>query len=610
MAEVEGEERSWPSSHGGGGGGGGRSSRAICCRELRLHEFPERYVILSADPDTPDHAFSIGRLDGQVEPLVENFSSVASSKVSTIFGVVGIIRLLAGTYVLLITSRKEVGSYLGFPVFNVTSMRVLLCNKALKHSTSQERKDEAYFMSLLKIIESTPGLYYSYEADLTLNLQRASKLTQERIHKSLWKQADPRFLWNRNLMEELIENKLDVFTIPVIQGSFKSVQLTFKGSPARVLLISRRCNRRLGTRMWRRGANLEGAAANFIETEQILEFEGFRASFLQIRGSIPLLWEQIVDLSYKPQLNIINHDETPKVVERHFHDLVQRYGETIAVDLTDKEGEEGQLSEAFSAAIQNLPYVRYVPFDFHHACAKGNFDNLQLLYNQIKDQVESQGYFLMKIDGQILLEQKGVIRSNCIDCLDRTNVTQSYLAQKSLNLQLQQLGAFSASECISTHTDIYEMFRILWAEHGDEISLGYTGTHALKGDLVRYGRQTLGGMIKDGISALTRYYLNNFHDGIRQDALDLISGHYTLSRSGSGRFQVNGIDSLPYLPVASALIMGGLTMTSFTLHQAVGRSTNPLASSVFWASLTAGVMALVKANGKQFCSRPRLCGLM
>ncbi|XP_042407786.1 phosphoinositide phosphatase SAC8-like isoform X3 [Zingiber officinale] len=602
MAEVEGEERTWPSSHGGGGGGGGRSSRAICCRELRLHEFPERYVILSADPDTPDHAFSIGRLDGQVEPLVENFSSVASSKVSTIFGVVGIIRLLAGTYVLLITSRKEVGSYLGFPVFNVTSMRVLLCNKALKHSTSQERKDEAYFMSLLRIIESTPGLYYSYEADLTLNLQRASKLTQERIHKSLWKQADPRFLWNRNLMEELIENKLDVFTIPVIQGSFKSVQLTFKDSPARVLLISRRCNRRLGTRMWRRGANLEGAAANFIETEQILEFEGFRASFLQIRGSIPLLWEQIVDLSYKPQLNIINHDETPKVVERHFHDLVQRYGETIAVDLTDKEGEEGQLSEAFSAAIQNLPYVRYVPFDFHHACAKGNFDNLQLLYNQIKDQVESQGYFLMKIDGQILLEQKGVIRSNCIDCLDRTNVTQSYLAQKSLNLQLQQLGAFSASECISTHTDIYEMFRILWAEHGDEISLGYTGTHALKGDLVRYGRQTLGGMIKDGISALTRYYLNNFHDGIRQDALDLISGHYTLSRSGSGRFQ--------YLPVASALIMGGLTMTSFTLHQAVGRSTNPLASSVFWASLTAGVMALVKANGKQFCSRPRLCGLM
>lgn len=34
--------------------------------------------------------------------------------------------------------------------------------------------------------------------------------------------------------------------------------------------------------MWRRGANLEGAAANFIETEQLLQFQNFRSSFLQV----------------------------------------------------------------------------------------------------------------------------------------------------------------------------------------------------------------------------------------------------------------------------------------------------------------------------------------
>lgn len=31
---------------------------------------------------------------------------------------------------------------------------------------------------------------------------------------------------------------------------------------------------------------------------------------VQVRGSIPLLWEQIVDLSYKPQLKVINSDQT------------------------------------------------------------------------------------------------------------------------------------------------------------------------------------------------------------------------------------------------------------------------------------------------------------
>ncbi|PKA66909.1 Phosphoinositide phosphatase SAC8 [Apostasia shenzhenica] len=562
-------------------GGGIRRSR--CCRELELREFPDKYEIRSLDPDLPDRAFSVGRSDGEVQPQFGDPNSESPIRVSKIYGVAGIMRLLTGIYVLVITSRKEAGSYLRFPIYCVTSMKFLSCNEASRHRTSQEKRDEEYFMSLLRIIESTPGLYYSYELDLTLNLQRAYKLDEGRLLKPLWKQADPRFVWNRNLLEDLIECKLDAFIIPFIQGNILAICFTIKDSLAKVTLISRRCNRRLGTRMWRRGANLEGDAANFIETEQLLEFQGFRASFLQVRGSVPLLWEQIVDLSYKPRLKIINLEEAAKVVERHFNDLTQRYGHIVVLDLTDK---------------------RYVSFDFHHHCSTGNFDNLQILYNQITEDVQKQGYFLIK-DGAIMLEQGGVVRANCIDCLDRTNVTQSYLAGKSLDSQLQQSGLFSSSECISLYGDVNEMFKILWAEHGDEISLQYTGTHALKGDLIRYGKQTVVGLIKDGITALSRYFLNNFQDGQRQDALDLISGRYDVNRS-IPPFQIK--DSSSYIPVASALIIGGLTVTSFSLNQA-GRHPQNLISSVLWAGLTAGMMAAVKANGRQFCSRPRLCGL-
>lgn len=31
-----------------------------------------------------------------------------------------------------------------------------------------QKKDEAYFRTLLRTVESAPGLYYSYEADITL----------------------------------------------------------------------------------------------------------------------------------------------------------------------------------------------------------------------------------------------------------------------------------------------------------------------------------------------------------------------------------------------------------------------------------------------------------
>ncbi|XP_058214555.1 phosphoinositide phosphatase SAC8 [Rhododendron vialii] len=575
--------------------------------ELELHEFQHKFVIKAVE--STDQGFAIRRSDGTVEPLNGDDVSTNSRKVSTIYGVVGTIRSLSATHVLVITSRKEVGSYVGFPVFRVMSMKFLSCNEALRLPNYQEKRDEAYFRTLLRVIESTPGLYYSYETDITLSLQRRFKLTEGRMSKPIWKQADPRFVWNRNILEELIENKLDGFIIPLIQGSFQTEQLKLKTSPATIILISRRCTRRLGTRMWRRGSNLEGDTANFIETEQLLEFEGFRSSLLQIRGSIPLIWEQIVDLSYKPRLNVIDHDQTSKVVERHFRDVTQRYGETIAIDLTDKHGDEGQLSAAFAAEMQKLPNVRYVSFDFHHYCGKANLENIQVLYDQVSEDFEKQGYFLVDAEGKILLEQKGVIRSNCIDCLDRTNVTQSYLAQKSLNAQLLRLGVLSSEEGISIFSEDFEIFRTLWVEQGDEISLEYSGTHALKRDLVRYGKQTMAGLIKDGISSISRYFLNNFQDGVRQDAIDLVSGHYTVNINNPSPFQQNGFESFSYLPVASALIIGGLTATSVSLNQA-GRNAQTIVSSIICAGVAAGMMALIKTNGRQICSRPRLCGLL
>ena len=46
--------------------------------------------------------------------------------------------IFAGTYIIVITSRKEVGEFIGFPVYKVMSMKFLSCNEALRQSTSQE----------------------------------------------------------------------------------------------------------------------------------------------------------------------------------------------------------------------------------------------------------------------------------------------------------------------------------------------------------------------------------------------------------------------------------------------------------------------------------------
>jgi hypothetical protein len=49
----------------------------------------------------------------------------------------------------------------------------------------------------------------------------------------------------------------------------------------------------------------------------------------------------------------------------------------------------------------------------------------------------------------------------------------------------------------------------------------------MKSGFTRTGKRTLGGAIDDGVKAVVRYYLNNFQDGVKQDAIDLFTGENT-----------------------------------------------------------------------------------
>ena len=52
------------------------------------------------------------------------------------------------------------------------------------------------------------------------------------------------------------------------------------------ILISRRCCFRAGTRYNIRGVDSEGHAANYVETEQIVEFKDTKCSFVQVSYSV------------------------------------------------------------------------------------------------------------------------------------------------------------------------------------------------------------------------------------------------------------------------------------------------------------------------------------
>ncbi|KAL5181201.1 Phosphoinositide phosphatase SAC7 [Glycine soja] len=608
---------------------------------MRLWEFPDQYVIEPTDGSSGS-SLAVSRVDGSMKLIDElpECSTLRVPKIYTIFGVVGMLKLLAGSYLLVITERESVGSYLGHPIFKISKLKVFPCDNSLKNTPPEKKKIEMEFSGLLNVAEKTSGLFFSYETNLTLSAQRLNDLGDESRLLPLWRQAEPRFLWNNYMLEVLIDNKLEPYLLPVVQGSFHHFQAAIGKDIIDVTLIARRCTRRNGTRMWRRGADPDGYVANFVETEQIMQFNGYTASFVQVRGSIPLLWQQIVDLTYKPKFELLKLEEAPRVLERHFLDLRKKYGAVLAVDLVNKHGGEGRLCEKFGDTAQHVASndVRYLHFDFHHVCGHVHFDRLSILYDQISDFLERNGYLLLNEKGEKMKEQLGVVRTNCIDCLDRTNVTQSMIGRNMLECQLRRLGVFGAEETISTHPNLDENFKILWANHGDDISIQYSGTPALKGDFVRFGHRTIQGILQDGVNALLRYYFNNFVDGTKQDAIDLLQGHYIVSvgRDTAATSQKGGLEAIASFPLALGLVLTGFLFATMSLRQGVLKFDPHLSKfcllswligylmlyaefailvrydfrhfffSLLWAGISIGIAAFVRANGRVFCNRPRL----
>ncbi|XP_040247377.1 phosphoinositide phosphatase SAC7 isoform X1 [Aegilops tauschii subsp. strangulata] len=576
---------------------------------LRLWEFADRYIFEPID-GLADLYLSVSRASGSMN-LVEELpprSPSINPKVQTVFGVIGVLKLAVGSYFFVITDRDCVGSYLGHAIFKVTGLKVLRCNDSLNTSPEQQKKMESEISELLDAAEKTMGLYFSYDINLTLNSQRLYDVDDEFKSRPLWRQAEPRFLWNSYLLEPLIENKLDQYLLPVIQGSFQNIQAEVGSEKVNVTLIARRCTGRIGTRMWRRGADAEGYAANFVESEQIMQSKGYTASYVQVRGSMPFLWEQIVDLTYKPSFDVVRQEEAPSVLERHFKDLQKKYGAVLAVDLVNTQGGEGRLHERYAKSIEPIlsEDVRYVHFDFHRICGHVHFERLSQLYEQIEDYLKKHKYFLLNEKGEKIQEQLGVVRNNCIDCLDRTNVTQSMIARRILESQLQQIEVFGVNDTITKYPAFDASYKVLWANHGDAISIQYSGTPALKGDFVRYGKRSAQGILNDLQYSLARYYLNNFADGTKQDAMDLLQGRYitSVSRDMAPPTKAGFVESYASARLAFALVSGAFMFMMMSLRHA-RHDARHLLLSLLWAGLCIGITHFVRSNGRVFTNRPR-----
>ncbi|XP_019641265.1 PREDICTED: phosphatidylinositide phosphatase SAC2-like isoform X3 [Branchiostoma belcheri] len=423
------------------------------------------------------------------------------------------------------------------------SIKSVAVPKKKRDIKEKEKLERRVFEELNKMFSDSDSFYYSPTGDLTNSVQRQhSKLYD--TTSPLWRKVDPRFFWNTHMLNDLIQSEdplSDRWIVPVIQGyvqmerfqvmlgeedrpSDEGMEMTSEGRNFTITLISRRSRHRAGTRYKRRGVDETGACANFVETEQIIQVQSHVVSFVQVRGSVPIFWSQ-PGIRYRPPPRIDRGEvETQAAFEKHFEEQFDTYGSQVVANLVDQVGREKVIGDAFLTHILNLdsPKLTYITFDFHEHCRGMKFENVCVLVDSIKDLIRAMRYSWVDPAG-VICEQQGVFRTNCMDCLDRTNVVQSAIARTVMEIQLRKLGLMMPDQTLPSRCRV--VYQQMWANNGDAISRQYAGTAAMKGDFTRTGERKLAGVLNDGYKSANRYYLSRFKDAYRQATIDMMLGN-------------------------------------------------------------------------------------
>eukprot|EP01031_Cornospumella_fuschlensis_P028600 gene28600-34525_t len=467
------------------------------------------------------------------------------------FAIFGFYKLHDVHYIAMVKHASNLPDFFNknVSVFRVDGIELLALPNQQQSSNSDH---ELTVRKLSRKLNSYSFLFSNGQYDILRTFQ-ANRGSDSSHSNSL-----DRFYWNKNIVKALSDSDDNKFLCTkFVNALVSSIQFKLGTETFRLVLIARRSRKQQGQRYIKRGADKNGEVANFVEIEQILFSKSDVSSFVQVRGSIPLYWSQPTPWKPKPDI-IIEPDEAiagmqrnqSLVMQKHMKHLARDYalssegGESglVVVNLVDKSGSQGRLGtmclitdQDFVISLATKPAeqlrCRYVWMDYHYKCKhEGSQEAIKSLLMKLQP-LFSSGKMFHCSKSRVTSMQRSLIRTNCVDCLDRTNVVQTAISRWALLVQIKALSPSimnvdlpSVGSATLPTDELEREFRKLWTILGDELSLLYAGSKAMKRDVTMKGVRTKRGVIQDAMSYLQRYYINNYRDQANQQDLNTILG--------------------------------------------------------------------------------------
>ncbi|WVZ11162.1 hypothetical protein V8G54_015692 [Vigna mungo] len=295
-------------------------------------------------------------------------------------------------------------------------------------------------------------------------------------------------------------------------------------------------------------------------------------------------------LNIKPDIILSKRDQNYKATRLHFENLVKRYGNPIIIlnliKTHEKKPRESILRAEFANAIdiinKDLPEenrLRFLHWDLHKHFQSKATNVLQLLAKVAAYALTLTGFFYCQATPTSRLEeslnwpttdnvkatysparlvnddsedannlerkpieenhdviethstktpklQTGVLRTNCIDCLDRTNVAQYAYGLAALGHQLHAVGVIDHPK-IDLDDPVADDLMGFYERMGDTLAHQYGGSAAHnKIFSERRGQWRAATQSQEFFRTLQRYYSNAYMDAMKQNAINVFLGHF------------------------------------------------------------------------------------
>ena len=510
---------------------------------------------------------------------IENSSDEGLTKRQTVVGLLGFIKFTKGYYLIVVLKRREVAVLGSHEIYHIDQTDLIPVENNYKEP--EKNSPEERYIQTFKNINLNTTFYFSYSYDLTNSLQtnmirnkRQSLNMNGNTELSYVFQFNERFMWNVALLKPAFQtfDKVYDWFQPIIHGFVDQVKNSVFQKHFYITIIARRSHHFAGARFFKRGANDNGDVANEVETEQIVSDmltssfhdpgAGFYnnpryTSFVQHRGSIPLSWSQETSPNLrmtKPPIELSVIDPYFSKAAAHFNDLFKRYGQPIQIlnliKQREKTPREMKLLDAFNECVDYLNLflpedkkLDYTAWDMSRAAKSRSQDVISWLEKYSENSLSKTGFFH---NGKSVYDtklQQGICRTNCVDCLDRTNTAQFVIGKRALGYQLHALGIIRG-KYLEYDSDVTNVLTEMFHDHGDTIALQYGGSH-LVNTLQTYRKiNQWTSHSRDMIESVKRFYSNSFMDAQRQDAINLFLGNYVYS---PGKAQLWDMNSDHYL---------------------------------------------------------------